>query len=350
MLRRSPLFAAALSLWLLALPAAGGDYRRSSSIPIQSCRHVDSLAWSGDGHLLVATVRGAPAQPDADEPATLRAWRDGVARYSVRLAPGLYQAAFSPDGALLALADRSDRQSGIVLLDPATGAASATLDTAWPIAAFAFTPDSTHVVASPIGPQTGLWLWDVRTRRRETRPLDARLGNYQQSLDFVPGGLLAISYAGANVGFWDLRTGQLRRRLSARDGIASDVMGGPAAGSREGKWLALAYTPLPPEPTFLPYNWSVRIWDLGGTAPPATVKLPQDPDLLAFRPGTALLAVQLFGLNGSVVLFEPGSWKQRQSLPWSGTLDTMAFAPDGALALAGPAAGKSCRVEIWRDR
>jgi WD40 repeat protein len=324
--------------------AAAGGYRHASSIRMPACAHVDSLAWNRDGSRLVAAARSP------DDRISVQIWRDGALERSFLLSPGIYAAAFSPDGALLAFADRSGRNNGIYLVDPATGATLRRLETNWPISALAFTPDGTTLAASPLGPETGLWRWNTRSWRGEKLPLGSQLGNYEQSLDFLPGGLVAISYAGGNAGLWDLRTGQLRRRFSARDGLKAEVLGGPASAGSDGKWLAMAYAVLPPEPTFLPYAWQIRIWDLRTGAVAANLRLDRDLESLAFRPGTSLLAVQLEAETGSLLLFEPGSWKQVQSLSWPVPFDTLAFGLAGGLALAGPAPGKSCRIEIWRDR
>lgn len=301
---------------------------------------MDSLAWSNDGRLMAAVAR------NAEDKVSLHIWRDGVEQRSLPLPSGLYQALFAPRGTLLALVDRSDRMNGIQLVDAADGSAKRELETGWPISAVTFAPDGTRLAASPIGPETGIWLWDTRSWRRERIALGTQLGTYQQSLDFLPGGLLAITYAGANVGLWDTRTWQLRRRLSARDGLSSDVMGGPAAVTSDGRWLALAYTPLPPVPTFLPYPWRIRVWDLRSGATAGELHPARDMEMLAFRPGSAVLAAQFVGDEGALQLFEPGSWKQQQSFSWTGGLDTLAFSPAGDLAFAGPAAGKTCAVEI----
>ena len=335
------LLAGAASL-LLAAPA--GDYRRVSSNSISACQNVDWLAWSSDGRWLAAVARGA------DDKTWLQLWREGTLQHRLQILPGIYQAAFSPDGQLLALADRSNAMNGISLFKPVDGAWTNVLETGWPISAMAFTPDGATLAASPIGPETGLWLWNTHNWRREKRPLDAKLGKYQQSLDFLPGGTLAISYADGNVGLWDFRTGRLKRSFSSRVGVPSGVMGGPVAITSDGRFLALAYTPVPPVPVYLPSSWWIRIWDLRTGVQAANLHPEREIRLLAFRPGTSQLALQLDGFAENVILIEGDPWRREQAVPWSGALETLAFSPEGDLAIAGPEGKNACRVELWRNR
>jgi WD40 repeat protein len=158
------------------------------------------------------------------------------------------EAAFSPDGALLATTSMMGRTH---LWDAATGAPRATLaghDRGWSVTAVAFSPDGTLLATGSMD-----WtarIWDMRTATlRTTLTCDESV----LTVAFSPEGtLLATVSADRTVWIWDLATATARTVIRSPDWVSS------VAFLPGGRYLATAVD-----------VGTARIWDV--SAGPETV-------------------------------------------------------------------------------
>jgi WD40 repeat protein len=157
------------------------------------------------------------------------------------------EAAFSPDGTLLATTSMMGRA---FLWDAATGAPHATLaghDRGWAVTAVAFSPDGTLVATGSMD-----WtarIWDARAGTlRTTLTCDEAVYTVAFS---AAGTLLATVCADRTIWIWDLATATARTVIRSADWVSS------VAFLSGGRFLATATD-----------TGTARIWDAGGE--PAT--------------------------------------------------------------------------------
>ena len=138
--------------------------------------------------------------PDGDCPkAPNRVWGKGWISGEV---------AYSPDGALLAVAS----SIGIWLYDANSGAEVYLLSGhTRPVFSVAFSPDGSALASSAVAGDNTVRLWDIRTGD----PLKIFEGhaNHITSVAFSPDGLTLAAGDGKNIRLWDVRTGERLRTL-----------------------------------------------------------------------------------------------------------------------------------------
>jgi WD40 repeat protein len=248
--------------------------RRTATLTIPSSPiGAATAAFSPDGAMVLV----------ADGGATVDVWDVATARRIAALADpqapgedgggGAFVAAFSPDGAVVATAD-SD--GSVYLWDVATGRLIATLASraGQTLASVAFSPDGKTLAAG--GQDGDIYVWDTATRRMTATLTDP--GGGLVSVAFSPDGRTLASGDGGVTYLWDVAT---RRRTAA--------FAEPALNDQT-SWTLAAFSP--DGKTLAATGDSTYLWDVATGRLVATLTDPGTLGVnsLAFSPAGTLLA------------------------------------------------------------
>lgn len=241
--------------------------------------------------------------------------------------------AFSPDGTVLAVAERYGERPVVRLWNVATRQRTGLLDTGGGVRTLAFSHDGRTVATA--GWDTGIRLWDVASGRAV-----GALGRPDRIRDvaFGPDGktLAAVGDDGT-VRLWDVADGLA---FATRTGRPA----GAAAFSPDGRTLATAG-----------HDDTVRVWDVTGGANTATLAggaHTQQVSALAFSPDGRTLATS--GRDHAVRLWDlPGGRNTATLTGHPKLVGSLAFSPDGrTLASAEVSSGdpkehNAPAVRLW---
>src|SRR5580704_4363053 len=314
-----------LRLWDPAIHRAVGARVRASTSPEGTSRgggpSVNGVAFSPDGKLLATADRGGYVR--LWNPAT----RQAIGPPFLATSNGVYWVAFSPDGKLLATADIDGT---VRLWNPATRqAVGAPLPvvTNGSVYGVAFSPDGTLLATADTAGYVRLW--DPATRHAVGAPILAAATGGLNGVTFSPDGkLLATAGGDGNVRLWNPAT---RRTPGAPlPSVTGGVNG--VAFSPDGKLLAGAGG-----------DGTVRLWDPASRQSvgvlPAEAGAGSRAQGVAFSPDGKLLA----SANGDTTI---GLWNPvtgQASGGFSGR-NAVAFSPDGKLLATADTAG---HVRLW---
>jgi WD40 repeat protein len=269
---------------------------------------------------------------------------------------------FSPDGRLLALADKSRIQ----LWDPVTGACKQTLNGAERCERFVFSPDGRQLASW--GRAYWIVLWDPLSGAR-TQALESKQASETDTVAFSPCSrwLAAVCYHAVRV--WDAATGELTQEMYTGRGF--DVLS--LAFSPDGRWLvfphhsevvvwdletrALAHT-LKGHYQIVRFvafsadgrlassdRWmSIRFWDPITGACISSTKPNGSPSFIAFSPNSRWLMAfgNMFG-NMTTQLWDPETGDCAQTLE-HGVVMSAAFSADSRWVAS---AGASGTIRLW---
>ena len=132
------------------------------------------------------------------------------------------EVAYSPDGALLAVAS----SIGIWLYDANSGAEVYLLSGhTRPALSVAFSPDGSALASSAVAGDNTVRLWDIRTGD----PLKIFEGhaNHITSVAFSPDGSTLAAGDGKNIRLWDVRTGERLRTLQGHTSLVLSLAFSP---------------------------------------------------------------------------------------------------------------------------
>ena len=261
----------------------------------------------------------------------LQVW-DVAARRLITTLPGLDStaAAFSPDGATLAVGDGTS----VKLWDTASLRLTATVKIAGAvaIASVAFSPGGATLAVTTTGGGP-VQLLDVAARR-VVAVLPAVAGTATATAKFSPNGaILAVNSssktldptlkASATTQLWDAHDGQLLATLAEPAGIWADSM----AFSSDGAVLATGVN-----------QGSVQLWDIAAAVPSATIDGGDSVvSAMAFSPDGTTLAV---AGSGGTQLRDVPAGKLIKMLP---AAHAVAFSPDGKILAIGATGG----TQLW---
>jgi WD40 repeat protein/serine/threonine protein kinase len=261
---------------------------------VPEAQNVFAVAFSPDGaRLATGTTEIGPHGMSVPGDIVVREVATGRELWAWRNIPGGFTAvAFSPDGRFLALGNLSN----LILREAATGEPIRTLEepTIFRVMSIAFRPDGRRLIAG--------------------------YGHYRPT---------GTSYGYAKL--WDPATGQaIGERIPGQDGGVCGV-----AYSPDGGQVALTAMGL------------VEIWDVAGPGPPKlTRSLPGHEDFIysvAFSRSGELMASA--SLDGTVKLWECGSWEQRRTLVGhAGGVLGVAFSPDSRSIAS---VGEDGSIKLW---
>jgi WD40 repeat protein len=267
----------------------------------------------------VAPATAATVTSLATARAVSAPWADPFAPKRV-LDQGGTQVGWSPDGALLAIADR-----GIALYDTRSWELARTVGSG-PADGFAFSPDG-KTLAAIMG---DVRLFDVSTGAELRTLPGTRISTSAASgyfLAFSPDGKALAVIIDEVVKFFDAATGEEINVLPTQGSYA-------VAWSPDGKTLATA-------------GWSngFSTWDLASgesTWTPADTSL--GADRILYAPGGAALAGTMVG-KGAILLWEAGSTPQLRTFEGhTGAINSLGFSADGKLLAS---ASDDVTARIW---
>jgi RNA polymerase sigma factor (sigma-70 family) len=209
--------------------------------------------------------------------------------------------AFSPDGKILAAAGKAD---DIHLWDLSTGEKIAKLrwerGNHFGSVLITYTPDGKTVIAGQWH-DSKIGLWDVATGKKR-QEIDAKAGAVRSIALSPDGSMLATGSQQGVVPLWDLKTGQLIRKLQAEDGQASLLS---VAFSPDGKTVAAV------ESDSVKSDGKGRaglhFWDLATGKELSRLKGGSGLDNIAYsRDGKTLILSAL----GAIRLLDAATWKE----------------------------------------
>jgi WD40 repeat protein len=272
---------------------------------------------------------------------------------------------FSQDGNLLALG--ADRDRTVTLYDPDTGMRVRTLGQVNRVLDAAFSPDGT-LLASTDGFAVRLW----ETHAWTTRHLLTDPRVEMQTLAFSPNGaMLACGGGGQAIGMWDTTTGQSLVPLHISDMTWSwSVAIGPDGftlvvagdfglqvwipGSNEHleatldsmeKYSRVAFSPTAPLLAAVG-SQSITVWETSKWTQVASFVCDEVYDMgLAFSPDGTLLAAG--GVDGTVRIWGTATWEPLRTITGHAEdkwVTRVAFSPDGRLLASASTDGT---VRVW---
>jgi RNA polymerase sigma factor (sigma-70 family) len=317
-------------------------------------------AFSTSGETLVTASKGIhfsnPTAPRGPDEVIIWDVAAQGAKHKIPFKGAIWSMNLSADAKAVAVGT----SDSIVLLDAETGKTMRTLEGPWALSTgpfcLAFAPDGKILASGGSARDNMVRLWDVQTGK-----LTATLRGHEDAvvgLSFAPDGKTLASTGGqydTTVRYWDVATGQLRRTVNraqehSKDGteaVDGDWQTWPAAFSPDGQILARGR------------GAEVKFWDV--RTGEVTDRLIEGPHLcdrtvqsLAFSPDGKRLAVgrtsgeidvretrQSDGKHG----WRIGDLKQTFNEGPSDAVMTLAFSRSGELLASGDADG---RVRIWK--
>jgi serine/threonine-protein kinase len=241
-------------------------------------------------------------------------------------ARGVNAVAFSSLGRLATAGN-----SGIVYLwDPSTGARQATLTTASPVTATAFSPDGKTLA---VGDRAGqIDLWDLTSQ--PPAALDDPQGAQVEAVAFSPAGKILATGDSAGITYlWDAATG---KQLAALPDPGSKGVN-TLAFSPDGSTLAAG-----------DYNGTAYLWQVSTGARLHAFPMPSDVLAVAFSPDGSTLAAGDY--NGTAYLWQVSTGRVVARLSAPGAIEALAFNPDGRTLATGDENGNTYLWQLSDDR
>jgi len=278
----------------------------------------------GNGEVYEARAKLRMALETDVSPAARALWwqlRDDPLMWSKHFGANLRSAAFSPDGATLAVASRDGT---VYLLDVKTRAVRALRGHQASVRSVAFTPDGQQLASGDTGGQ--ILIWDLASGE-SIHAVDGTVSSIK-SLQYSPDGE-QLACSGPKIGAYlmDVTAGYAPLELPEVPPQGTTVRFSP-----DGKWLAVST------------GDGTHIWDLSTRAKERVLHGHQNPQLgVSFSPDGVTLATA--STDHTVRLWEVATWEPKAVLVGhTAGVYRVAFSPDGAL-LASGAIDKS--VRLW---
>jgi WD40 repeat protein len=274
---------------------------------------VSSVAFSPDGKMLAS----------ADRDGTVKLWDMSTRQELATLQHknSVYSVAFSSDGKMLASADRDKT---VKLWDISTRQELATLHHKDFVYSIAFSPDGKTLASATSNAVT---LWDISTRQ-ELATLHHK--DFVYSVAFSPDGkTLASAGFDKTVKLWDIGTRQQLATLQHKESVKSVVF------SPDGKTLASAN------------SYVVTLWDISTWQEPVTLTGHKSyVNSVAFSPDGKTLASA--GVDWTAKLWDINTRQELVTLRGhSSYVDSIAFSPDGKTLAS---ASSDNTVQLWDTR
>jgi len=235
---------------------------------------------------------------------------------------GYNKIAFSPNGKTLAVGDEN---GAVTLWNAATSQRIAAVSENSPVNGVAFSPDGSSVA---VGRQDGgVALWDIADGKQT-----AVLGGDSRvfSVAFSPdGSTLAVGGYNGTVTLWDAVTGKQTATLTESGATSGEQVNSVKFG-KGGQTLAVAF------------GSNVALWDTATGRRAAVLTAGGTVNSMAFSPDGKTLAVG--GENGIVTLWNTGTHVPSAPMAAVSAVFSVAFSPDGSTLAAGTDAGS---VDLW---
>jgi hypothetical protein len=323
--------AGGIAIWRVHAGNAGAAARREQAQALEVARAalyyhaiytghagvVTSVAFSPDGRRAVS----------ADDGGDVRIWSTATGRQEAALHPGgqLAQVAFSPDGALVAVAAH-DGQGDATVWRWRTGERVASLHEDSGLNSVAFGP--TDGLVAMAGDDANVRVWDWRTGR-VVSILDAPGYGYVQNVALSGGGrLIAAGYDDGTVRVWDWPSQRVVGRLTTSNRSVPNV-----AFSADGRLVATGGQ----DAVLRVWDWRARRLLWSKRVNPAHI------ESVAFSPDGALVAA---GHDDDVARI--WDWRRgRRVASLRGHTDTVravAFSPNGCLVATAGSYDRTARI------